>query len=124
MNLDDWEALPKKERLDLIYGGSVTRTMSSSAPNYQSIPKSMLHPPKFALDMIDIELLNPLNHPTQYQRMVDRKVAIERYTYHASRGVQERLAGDEVHGLHHLKVAEQYCDKYQFTQEEINGSSA
>jgi len=129
MNNDEWmrgaqwtpEELEKMNRTAMVYGGSVTGRVNGGPAVINQISKA---PRIIALDTIDIELLNPLNHPTRFQASANRKVAIERHAYHATRGVQERLAGDEVRGLHHLKVAERYRDKYQFTQEEIDGSSA
>lgn len=114
------EELEKLESYRLNYGGTMTGRMMGGPAVINQISKK---PPIIALDPIDIELLNPLHHPTKYQRTADRNIARDRLVYHAARGAQERLAGDETRGLHHLNVAQRYRDKYQFTQEEIDGSS-
>ena len=104
-------------KMPFTHSGTVTGRMSGGPAVINQLRKK---PAIIALDSIDIELLNPLRQSTQYQRILDRRDALDRFIYHATRGLQEKLAGDDVRGMFHLQVSERYRDKYHFTEEEIN----
>lgn len=73
------------------------------------------------LSAYDTDLLNVLWQPTAYANRYRRAEALKRYKKLCVGGMEMRLAGGV--GRHQLAMAQRYMELYQFTQEELDGSS-
>lgn len=77
--------------------------------------------PPFTVPIVDRDLLNKLDQPTDYEKAQKRKCALGQYVQWCEKTVIARFEGRVGSARTLGSIAEKYQEKYQFTQEEIDG---
>jgi hypothetical protein len=77
--------------------------------------------PPFVMPIVDRDLLNPLAQPTAYEKERIRVFALHQYIYWCKKLAVARFEGHGQYAESAGRVAARYKEKYQFTQEEIDG---